>query len=175
MSFCSVHATTSNQSKVFDLRASVLFCCCQDFLDISEATRELSYVDLDLLETANQKLCFFANVMNLMLAHAALYHIYQQVMYKDVMRQTSGHTRHRSLTERLHFEYEVILPGTSSRQISDRIAYSNKMAYCIGQLGRVTAFELRYTILRAGLHPPSCFNNLLLHRLHGTNAAHHYP
>ncbi|XP_071795779.1 zinc finger FYVE domain-containing protein 26-like isoform X2 [Asterias amurensis] len=160
------HATTSNHSKVFDLRASVLACCCQDFLDISEATRELSYVDLDLLETANQKLGFFVNVMNLLLAHASLYHIYQQLISKDVMRQTSSHTRHSSLTERLHFEDEVALPGTSSRQISHRITYLNKVAYCIGQLGRVTAFELRYAILRAGLHPPSCFNNLLQHRLH---------
>ena len=80
--FSPAHATTSNHSKVFDLRASVLACCYQDFLDISEATRELSYVDLDLLGTANLKLCFFVNVMNLLLAHASLYHIYQQLISK---------------------------------------------------------------------------------------------
>ena len=49
----------------------------------------------------------------------------------------SGHTRHSSLTKQLHLEDEVTLPGTSSRQIIERITYLNKMAYRIGQLGVV--------------------------------------
>ena len=39
-------------------------------------------MDLDQLETPNQRLCFFANVMNLLLAHASLHHIYQQLVSK---------------------------------------------------------------------------------------------
>ncbi|XP_038075266.1 zinc finger FYVE domain-containing protein 26-like isoform X2 [Patiria miniata] len=161
------HATSINPNGHFGLRASVLASSSKDFQALAEATRELAYVDLDQLECAKQRLCFFANVMNLMLAHASLHHIYQQLICKDVTLPCSGHTRHSSLTERLHLEDVVTLPGTSSRQIIERIAYLNKMAYRIGQLGVVSAFELRYIILRPGLHPPSCFNHILLHRLHG--------
>ncbi|XP_022094724.1 zinc finger FYVE domain-containing protein 26-like isoform X2 [Acanthaster planci] len=165
------HMTSINSNGKFGLRASVLASSSKDFRDLCEATRELAFVDLDRLDSPGEQLCFFTNVMNLMLAHASLHHVHQQLISKETTATTpsSGHTRHSSLTATPCLENVVTLPGTSSRLIIERIAYLNKMAYRIGQLGVVSAFELRYIILRPGLHPPSCFNHMLLHRLHALN------
>ena len=44
----------------------------REFQEIVRASQELQHVDLDLLHSDASKLCFYVNVVNLLLAHAYL-------------------------------------------------------------------------------------------------------
>ncbi len=71
----SDHAELNNSSGIFtyDVAKSVLSdATLQDLL---QETRELAYVDLSLLTSREQLLCFYGNVVNLFTVHTLLHYI----------------------------------------------------------------------------------------------------
>ena len=66
----------------FDLSALAAASTAPEYWDIVMSTRELMHVDMDLVQSNEDKLCFFTNLLNLMLVHAAMYHAAKQLKEK---------------------------------------------------------------------------------------------
>lgn len=68
-------ADLNNSSGVFTQDAAQMLvedAACQEVL---QETRELVHVDLTLLQTREDFLCFYGNLINLFTFHAILYHV----------------------------------------------------------------------------------------------------
>ncbi|XP_078590684.1 zinc finger FYVE domain-containing protein 26-like isoform X2 [Branchiostoma floridae x Branchiostoma japonicum] len=135
------HATDG----VFDHRGGVQVCQSSDYHDLAAAAQQLEAVDLSLLGTDAEKLCFFANVFNLMLAHAALAQL-------AARRRTRSKAAPFAL---FHCSHPL-----------DSVIWLSSIAYNIGQMGTVSALDLRFLVLHHGLPLPSHYS-LLKNRLHG--------
>lgn len=68
---------------LFDLQSAAKASCNPEFHSIQIACQELAYVDLNLLISNAEKTCFLTNVLNLMLVHASLHHVYDEIMSKQ--------------------------------------------------------------------------------------------
>ncbi|XP_019625924.1 PREDICTED: zinc finger FYVE domain-containing protein 26-like [Branchiostoma belcheri] len=133
------------QDGVFDQRGGTQVCQSSDYQDLAAATQQLEAVDLTLLSTDAEKLCFFTNIFNLMLAHAAL-------------AQLTARLRSGSKDASFSLFY-------CSNPL-DSVIWLSSIAYNIGQMGTVSALDLRFLVLHHGLPLPSHYS-LLKDRLHG--------
>lgn len=76
----------SQDPDVFDLQDAAKAACHPEFHSLQISCEELAAVDLDLLESNTERTCFFTNVLNLMLVHAALHHVYEQILTKQKVK-----------------------------------------------------------------------------------------
>nr|XP_054759360.1 zinc finger FYVE domain-containing protein 26-like [Lytechinus pictus] len=161
------HVSGEGSDAAFELSSAAGACSTPEYWDIVMSTRELKHVDMDLLQTNEDKLCFFTNLFNLMLAHAALHHATLQMNEKG-NTFTLGHTRHYSLGRGTTNPGSIMLtsPGINSGMVLDQLSYLSSMAYRVGQMGVISAFDLHYVILRSSLPVPLVFGDILQHRLH---------
>ncbi|CAH1262608.1 ZFYVE26 [Branchiostoma lanceolatum] len=133
------------QDGVFDHRGGMQVCQSSDYHDLATATQQLEAVDLTLLRTDAEKLCFFTNIFNLMVAHAALAQLTAKMRTgSKAVPSTLFHCSHPL----------------------DSVIWLSSIAYNIGQMGTVSALDLRYLVLHHGLPLPSHYS-LLKNRLHG--------
>ncbi|XP_014667165.1 PREDICTED: zinc finger FYVE domain-containing protein 26-like isoform X2 [Priapulus caudatus] len=95
------------------------------FAIIVVATSELASVDLDLLASDEEKLCFWVNVFNLMFVHTMLW-------------------------AAVHNKCLPLLDETSVAAM----LYLQTIRYTVGQINLVSLFDVRYFILRRGLPAP---------------------
>ncbi|XP_072171552.1 uncharacterized protein [Diadema setosum] len=157
------HASGEGLSATLDLSGAATAAAAPEYWDIFMSTRELMHVDLDLLQSNEDRLCFFANLLNLMLTHAALHHASQQGSNFSM-----GPTRHFSLGRGITSPSGMLLspPGINSGSVTAQLVYLSSRAYKVGQMGVVSAFDLHFTILRANLPVPLVYGEILQHRLH---------
>ena len=66
----------------FDLTSLGAASTAPEYWDIVMSTRELIHVDMDLLPSNEDKLCFFTNLLNLIMVHAAIHHSAKQLKDK---------------------------------------------------------------------------------------------
>ena len=112
-----------------------------EFHAIVLGTEELQAVDLDLLHTNSDKVAFFTNVLNLLLAHASLVQ-FREESGEDSEKSDTQISCHGSFT-RL-FENMTNSNGEATKEectmyttALERIAFLKQHCYCIGQLGNI--------------------------------------
>lgn len=65
-------ASNCNAKGIFDVASAVMMMKTTDFDDIIKSTQKLMTVDLKLLKTKDEKICFHGNLQNLMSIHMNL-------------------------------------------------------------------------------------------------------
>ncbi|KAJ8044497.1 Zinc finger FYVE domain-containing protein 26 [Holothuria leucospilota] len=167
VTFMKSQCVNTQDPNLFDLQSAAKASCHPEFHSIQIACQELAYVDLNLLTSNAEKTCFFTNVLNLMLVHASLHHVYDEIMSKQKKKMfTPSHTRHRSLTVHPVPSVEGIKPPTSHTSMTlDLLTHLCKYSYRIGQMGVVSAFDLEFVVLRHRLPAPSVFSHILNDRI----------
>ncbi|KAG8181285.1 hypothetical protein JTE90_022223 [Oedothorax gibbosus] len=138
----------SNSSGIFTVEELISVSQSSHFNSWMEDCSELEFVDLELLETKNEKLEFFINVTNLAWLHAILF----EALYSKSQDKES---------EALDFSEAI--SSAKARQIPlqmlssnllERLTTQKVLGYCIGQLGGISLFDLRYQLLHAQLPVP---------------------
>ncbi|XP_077991490.1 zinc finger FYVE domain-containing protein 26-like [Glandiceps talaboti] len=165
-----VHALHTSGTPVFDIVAAVSMINTEEYKDIIHGTQAFAQVDLTQLQNRAEKICFYTNLLNMMLIHASLESISRYKKSKEEVF-VPHHTRHSSITKQVEVKVDedTLIPYTSSSTTLDHLTYMSKIAYNIAQLGTVSALDLRYIILRNGLLPPNVLDNVLNSRLYGLN------
>ena len=107
---------------------------------ILRKTAQFASVDLSLLDSPVKKMVFFANVANLLYAHALM--VYFVSLSSD---RGSGRGPHGIADSDI-----LMVPSIQSSRIL-QFTYFTKVGYHVGQLGLVSCFDLHHTILRRGL------------------------
>ena len=69
------------------------------YLQLMATTAQLKYVDVSLLESQEDKLCFYGNLLNLMILHVVLFMVERKVSEMEV--------RKKGLAQVLHVFYNV--------------------------------------------------------------------
>ncbi|XP_033125838.1 zinc finger FYVE domain-containing protein 26-like isoform X2 [Anneissia japonica] len=153
------HIGSSNVAGVFDMGGAFLASGMPEWFEISAATCELQVVDLDLLLTNDDKICFFTNLLNLLLVHAAIEHIQGQMKMNI---SPTNHTKHESLGCKSSLkDWNVQEPGSCSSSTLDRLLYYSNIAYKVGQIGVISAFDLRFSVLHNDLPAPALLGPIL--------------
>ena len=107
---------------------------------ILQETAKLASVDLSLLDSPTKKMVFFANVANLLYAHALM--VYFVSLSNDRGSERGPHGISESDI--------LMVPSIQSSSLLQS-TYFTKVGYRIGQLGLVSCFDLHHTVLRRGL------------------------
>ena len=107
---------------------------------ILQETAKFASIDLSLLDSPIKKMVFFANVANLLYAHALM--VYFVNLSNDRGSERGPHGIAKSDI--------LMVPSIQSSSIL-QFTYFTKVGYRIGQLGLVSCFDLHHTILRRGL------------------------
>ncbi|KAL5009258.1 hypothetical protein ScPMuIL_014839 [Solemya velum] len=115
-----------------------------EYDDIIQSISKLKMVDLGMLQSWEEKLCFYGNLENLMSIHSRLHYI-KLAKNKEMDREKEMGDRDLSISEEL---LQLI-----------------RFTYHVGQLGLVSLFDLRFVLNRCGLSPPSLWSGILEHRL----------
>jgi zinc finger FYVE domain-containing protein 26 len=103
-------------------------------------TSLFSQFDLSVLKTPVEELCFFTNIFNLMMIHGLLVLPLQSVLHGLDSGKGSKHLK---------------IYGSKSR--AERLLYMRHIAYHINGIGVVSAFDIYFHVLRAGLPLPEIF------------------
>lgn len=107
---------------------------------ILRKTAQFASVDLSLLDTPIKKMVFYANVANLLYAHALMVYFVSLSYDRGSRRSPHGIA-----------ESDILMvPSIQTSRIL-QFTYFTKVGYQIGQLGLVSCFDLHHTILRRGL------------------------
>ncbi|XP_071963696.1 zinc finger FYVE domain-containing protein 26-like [Antedon mediterranea] len=155
------HIGSSNTEGIFDMGGAFLASGMPEWFDIITATCELQAVDLDLLITNEEKICFFTNLLNLLLAHSAIGYIHGQIKV-NMEQNPLSHTRHGSLGCKSGLrDWNVKEPACCSSSTLDRLLYYSNISYKVGQLGVISAFHLRFSILHNELPAPASLGPIL--------------
>ncbi|GIY98912.1 zinc finger FYVE domain-containing protein 26 [Caerostris extrusa] len=114
-----------------------------------EECSELVYVDLDLLNSREEKLAFFVNVTNIAWLHAILLEVISWLSQDKENPFSSDYSglSHSVFLSKSHFQ--LISPNTLERLTMQKV-----LGYSIGQLGPISLFDLRYQMLHAQLPIP---------------------
>ena len=107
---------------------------------ILRKTAWFASVDLSLLDTPTKRMVFFANVANLLYAHALM--VYFVSLSYD---RGSGRSPHGIA------ESDILMVPSIQSSRTLQFTYFTKVGYRVGQLGLVSCFDLHHTILRRGL------------------------
>ncbi|XP_062609221.1 zinc finger FYVE domain-containing protein 26-like [Saccostrea cucullata] len=134
--------TNTNPKGVFDISCAKRLIKLPEYRDIISGTKCFRELDLNLLKSREEKLCFYGNLQNLMFLHMCL---------DDIDKSTSNT---EDLDEKIYCE----LCGM------EKIVQMSLFSYNIGQLGRVSLFDLKFILNRSGLPPPLEFEGILKNR-----------
>ena len=107
---------------------------------ILQKTARFASIDLSLLDSPIKRMVFFANVANLLYAHALM--VYFVSLSND---RGSGRGPHGIA------ESDILMVPSIQSSKTLQFTYFTKVGYRIGQLGLVSCFDLHHTILRRGL------------------------
>ncbi|KAH9515330.1 hypothetical protein Btru_014177, partial [Bulinus truncatus] len=137
------HTEISKQQSatgVFDVTCAKYFVQQKTFATLTEVVKSLHNVDLKLLKTNEEKLCFLINLTNLMIIHCHLSNVKSRLECQD--------------------DEEEIL-DLYPLAAADNLTYFSSFSYQIGQLGFVSLFDLLTIIGHDELHPTAQWENLL--------------
>ncbi|XP_059160306.1 zinc finger FYVE domain-containing protein 26-like, partial [Physella acuta] len=112
----AMKSVTNESSAMFDLASARRLLTLECYADIVHQTSLLQVVDLTLLQSQQESLCFFVNLFNLMMLHCHLSH----------------------LTHQVPGEYLEL----SEHGAADNIAYLGSFSYSVGQMGLVSVLDL---------------------------------
>ncbi|GFU59897.1 zinc finger FYVE domain-containing protein 26 [Nephila pilipes] len=111
-----------------------------------EECTELAFVDLDLLQSRKEKLAFFVNVTNIAFLHAILLEV---TTFHSQDNEASFSSDYSESNVSFQSYFQMISPN-----ILERLTMQKIVGYCVGQLGPVSLFDLRYQLLHAQLPIP---------------------
>ncbi|EDV28816.1 uncharacterized protein TRIADDRAFT_52065 [Trichoplax adhaerens] len=139
----SVFACVTDGGKTMDVNDLLKSGQTKEFQQLLQSAQELSYIDLDLLESDVERICFFTNVLNVMIAHATIINC-----QNDINNKTIG--VNKSATKLL--SDSLIL--SHQQFVSCQLGFLQHISYRIGQMGKLSALDLYFRILRHGLSTP---------------------
>lgn len=120
-----------SESDVVDVQSLLVLFTSPTYVLLLKEVHKLSCVDLNVLASDGEKICFFTNVLNMLLSHAAITEMAvcaspKKARYRDLgpADYSSGHKSWEKSLPRLDFSY-------------CRTSYLKKYGYNIGQLGFV--------------------------------------
>ncbi|GFR95860.1 zinc finger FYVE domain-containing protein 26-like, partial [Elysia marginata] len=122
---------------LFDLQCAMKFVKTADYQTMTTAVHGLRDLDLDLLKTEEERICFLANLTNLMILHCNLHMLESNV-------SPDGE--------------QVKLCSLAA---ADNLGYFCAFSYHVGQLGCVSVFDLMTNLCRDGLTPSSRWRKLM--------------
>ncbi|GFO26040.1 Zinc finger fyve domain-containing protein 26 [Plakobranchus ocellatus] len=146
----AMEATRSsrNVKGIFDFRCAAMFVQTSEYSALASAVQSLKFLDLDLLKTAAEKVCFFVNLTNLMILHCNLSHI--QCSLEGVLQGNEACNSSEKGQEK-------ICPLSAA----DCLSYFCTFSYDVGQLGLVSMFDLLTVLCREGLKPSSRWKRMM--------------
>ncbi|CAG5123693.1 unnamed protein product, partial [Candidula unifasciata] len=130
-----------NANGIFDLSCAEKLVQLPEYNQAIQNVNRLKGADLTKLTTDEDRLCFFANLTNLMILHCHLSHI-------DTRLRIYQKSDTREVTADI-IDVELCPLGAA-----DYIAYFSSFSYEVGQLGIVSVFDLLTTLCCTEL-PPS--------------------
>ena len=125
--FSSFLGMKDTETGLVDIQSLILLSTSPSYVLLLNEIRKLSWVDLHQLTTDHDKICFFANVLNILLTHAAITEISK---LSDNRGTTPGST---SSEDQTSATWEERLPQLGIPYC--RTSYLKKYGYNIGQLG----------------------------------------
>ncbi|XP_028414314.1 zinc finger FYVE domain-containing protein 26-like isoform X2 [Dendronephthya gigantea] len=142
-----------SESDVVDVQSLLVLFTSPTYVLLLKEVHKLSYVDLNAIASDEEKICFFTNVLNMLLSQAAITEVAVCASRKDARSRDLGPADY-SFNDKY---WEKSLPRLDFSYC--RTSYLKKYGYNIGQLGFVSAFDLWFTILRTGLPVPATAQN----------------
>lgn len=121
------------ESDIVDVQSLLFLATSPSYVLLLKEVHKLSWVDLDVLVSDEEKICFFTNILNILLSHAAITELAgcasvktKVTAFRDVSTgdHISGNKSWEDSLPRLDFSY-------------CRTSYLKKYGYVIGKLGFV--------------------------------------
>ena len=115
-----------------------------EFKIILKQTQQIQNLNLEYLQTKNEKLSFFINLHNLLSIHANLVLVSSKFSKTKISKKNSIN-REKILNDSSFFDdsSEIIL----HKNYTFKILFQQKMCYKVGQMGCVSLFDLKHFIL----------------------------
>ncbi|KAK3093553.1 hypothetical protein FSP39_017239 [Pinctada imbricata] len=145
-------ASKNSTKMIFDVTCAKLLLKMKAVHEVLGLVPALKHCDLDLLKTKEEKLCFFGNLQNLMFIHMCLDLIW------------------RSMPE--SFKEDNVIdkcPETklySEMSTLQQVLQLRLFVYDVGQLGKISLFDVKYIMNHSGLPPPTEFDGILSSRIY---------
>ncbi|GBM82852.1 Zinc finger FYVE domain-containing protein 26 [Araneus ventricosus] len=114
-----------------------------------EECSELAFVDLDLLNSREEKLAFFVNLTNVAWLHAILLEVISWKSQDKENPFSSDYTSSNVFNASSEHHFQLISPN-----LLERLTMQKVLGYCVGQIGPISLFDLRYQLLHAQLPIP---------------------
>ncbi|KAK7502719.1 hypothetical protein BaRGS_00005969, partial [Batillaria attramentaria] len=143
-------AVRFNDKGVFTETCGREFVKSEHFSKMISSVRELQHADLTLLDSREKRLCFFANLLNLMTIH---YHLHNIRQLSEVEQLQSDSTRGDPSSWRLS--------GLQGDHLIDMVTQLGAFCYRVGQLGVLSLFDLKYVMLHHGQNLSGIWKSLL--------------
>ena len=147
----SVFACVADGGKLIDVNDLVKSGQTKEFQQLLLSVQELSYVDLDLLESDVERICFFTNILNVMIAHATIINCQSDASNNKIGNSYKNGSK--ILTESLILSHQQFVPC--------QLGFLQHIAYRIGQMGKLSALDLYFRVLRHGLSTPKRYLPIL--------------
>ncbi|XP_076441937.1 uncharacterized protein LOC143280973 isoform X2 [Babylonia areolata] len=113
--------------------------------------KSLQAVDLSLLDSREMRLCFFANLLNLMTIH---YHLY------NIKQCAEAQTRGRGEG------FSSGLKGLDGHHLLDMVTKLGAFCYHVGQLGMLSLFDLKCVMMHHGQNLSKRWKSLIISGTH---------
>lgn len=149
------NAIRYNGKGVFKEVCGQEFVKSESFARMTASVRELQGVDLSLLDSREKRLCFFANLLNLMTIH---YHMH------NVKRLVEAEKSRPDV--RVGEAPQWRLCGLQGDHLIDMVTHLGAFCYRVGQLGVLSLFDLKYVLLQHGRNLSSVWKVLLSSGMH---------
>lgn len=117
--------------------------------------KSLQTVDLTQLDSRELRLCFFANLLNLMTIHYHLYNIKQCAEVQDLQTE-----------EREEGTTSSSVKGLDGHRLLDMVTKLGAFCYRVGQLGVLSLFDLKYMMLHHGQNLSQKWKSLVISGAH---------
>ncbi|KAF8796021.1 Zinc finger FYVE domain-containing protein 26 [Argiope bruennichi] len=114
-----------------------------------EECSELAFVDLDLLLSREEKLAFFVNLTNIAWLHAILLEVISWKSQDKENPFAPSFTSSNDFNASFEHHFQLISPN-----LLERLTMQKVLGYCVGQIGPISLFDLRYQLLHAQLPIP---------------------
>ena len=156
LKFCKSHLASGEH--FLDVKTAREVYQCAEFKTILSESQELHHLNLNSLKNDRQKLSFFINLHNLLSIHA---HFYLAALKGSHANSNPTNNRYfeeldekllvlNDLPEDLHANSAFYL----FRSKTEKLLFQQRMCYRVGQMGYVSLYDLKHTVLTR-----RCMNN----------------
>ncbi|XP_035827727.1 zinc finger FYVE domain-containing protein 26 [Aplysia californica] len=142
------YAKTHSAHGVFDIACAKNLVREQDYLAAVKMTSRLRSLDLNMLTSGDERICFFANLANLMVIHCHLAKILSRLELLLKQEEKGGNGDEEQIE---------LFPLAAA----DNLMYLSSFSFSVGQLGVVSVFDILNVLCRSGLAAASQWRDLL--------------